>query len=233
MDCLKEPSPPGSIMSLTPRPPPCSRHWLFRTWVGGGISQWSSKCWSGATFSTWNNPRNPHFHLSRNCQSHLERSSLKLKLFSDWSSFFHYPLVTGTGSHDLQVLWRQNLVLGFSFPFQVWSLALGFQGGKLRQAMAIQPCPPSSVAGVVDKLGTIGGIYRTEMRWGVWSLGEQLKMRVGRSSLQPFNLQMRPWGEHRALTKLPELMATQPPYPLPSAFYSTIWMDPLKPLRQD
>lgn len=39
----------------------------------------------------------------------------------------------------------------FSFPFQGWSLALGFQRGKLRQAVAVQ----LSLPGVVDKLGFI------------------------------------------------------------------------------
>ena len=159
MDCLKEPCPPGLIMSLTPRPPPCPRHWLFRTWVGGGLSQWSSKCWSGATFSTWNNPRNPHFRLSRNCQSHLEMNCLKLRLFSDWSSFFHYSLVTDMWSHDLQVLWRQNLVFGIFFSLSSLELSSLISGRKT-------PCLPG-------RLWQFSCVHRHQLL-GSWINWEQL-----------------------------------------------------------
>lgn len=49
------------------------------------------------------------------------------------------------------------LYWGFCFPLRVWSLALGFQGGKLRQVMAVSLSLLALVPGVLGKLGIIRG----------------------------------------------------------------------------
>lgn len=135
---------------------------------------------------------------------------------------------------------KDSLYLRFSFPFQVWSLALRFQGGKLRQAIVVWISVLAAVPGVTDKLGSIkGSIWKQdEMRklcsvFGQASKNENEKV-ILVSALQPT-------GEARDRTQGLPAKVLDSSWQLASSllisrllhFYIAVWIESLKPPRED